>query len=78
MKRVYTNRRRAKDSILAYAERHGIEGIQVVVSEDGMVYIQTPDGDEALFHFGIPTMLDLETVKASEVYKGEAVRKFKT
>ena len=77
MKRVYTNRRRAKDSILAYAERHGVDGIQVVVSEDGMVYVEVPDGDEALFHFGLPTLVDLEMAKVSEIYKGEAARRFK-
>lgn len=76
--RVFTNRRRAKDALIIYQEHYGDEGVSVLVTQDGMVYIQVPDqpGNDFIFHFGELALMD-KIVHLVEEYHGESARKFR-
>ena len=78
MMRVFTNRRRAKDALIIYQEHYGDEDVAVVVAQDGMVYIATPDrpGNEFIFHFGQAALMNPITHIVEE-YRGESARKFR-
>ena len=80
---VFTNRRRAKDSIMLIAERYGTDDVTVFVRE-GLVYVDItnaiPDIN-LVMHFaepcqgGIESFLKLEEIE--ELYKDEGIKKFR-
>ena len=80
MIRAYSNRRRAKDALIAIGERHGYEGVAIVAKE-GMVYISAPDSDDisAIMHFGSPVLMSLEQIEtdSQEAYHGESCHRFR-
>lgn len=78
--RVFTNRRRAKDALINYQEHYGDNDVTVLVTQDGMVYIQTPDqiGNPFIFHFGTLSLHDISGIShIVEEYRGESARKFR-
>ena len=79
----FTNRRRAKDSIMLIANRYGTDDITVFVRE-GLVYVDISNTIPDLgliMHYaelcqgGIESFLKLEVVE--ELYKDEGIRKFR-
>ena len=85
----FTNRRRAKDSIMMLDDLHASDGITVFV-RDGMVYLDVDksiaEGElkpqlGAILHYAecatepIENLLQLD--KITELYKGGGIQKFK-
>lgn len=80
---VFSNRRRAKDSIMLIAERYGTDGTTVFVRES-LVYVDIGDSipDIAtIMHYAqactqpIEDLLKLEEVE--ELYKNQGIKKFR-
>jgi len=80
MIRAFTNRRRAKDALIAIGEMHGYDDVAIVAKE-GMVYISAPDSDDvaAIMHFGSPVLMSLGQIEADseEAYHGESCHRFR-
>jgi hypothetical protein len=80
---VFTNRRRAKDSIMLIADKFGTDGTTVFVRE-GLVYV---DADDAIpdvgliLHYaepcqgGVENFLVLDEIE--ELYRCDGIRKFR-
>lgn len=80
---VFTNRRRAKDTIMLLADKYGTDDTTVFVRE-GLVYVDISDNTpdiNLIMHYaepcqgGIESFLKLEEI--DELYKGEGIRKFR-
>jgi len=80
---VFTNRRRAKDTIMLLADRYGVEDVTVFVRE-GLVYVDIsnniPDIN-LVMHYAEPCQGGLEEFlrleELEELYRDEGIRKFK-
>lgn len=80
---VFTNRRRAKDSIMLVADKYGVSDMTVFVRE-GLVYVDISDSIPDLgliMHYAelcqgkVENFLKLEEIE--ELYKDEGIRKFR-
>lgn len=80
---VFTNRRRAKDSIMLVADKYGVSDMTVFVRE-GLVYVDISDSIPDLgliMHYAelcqkkVEDFLRLEEIE--ELYKDEGIRKFR-
>lgn len=82
---VFTNRRRAKDSIMLIADRYSVEDMTVFVRE-GLVYVDISNALTApdlglIMHYAelcqgkVEDFLKLEEIE--ELYKDEGIRKFR-
>ncbi len=80
---VFTNRRRAKDSIMLIADRYGMEDVTVFVRES-LVYVDIEDNVpdiNLIMHYaepcqgGVEDFLKLEEI--DELYKNQGIRKFR-
>jgi len=81
----FTNRRRAKDTIMLILSRYGTENITVFV-HDGNVYVNfdgtMPDNDVAiLMHYAEQCPKKIEEVlkldEITELYRGSGISKFR-
>jgi len=79
----FTNRRRAKDSIMLVANKYGTEGMTIFVKED-LVYVDVADsvpGLDTIMHYaelchgGLENFLKLEDIE--ELYKDRGILKFR-
>lgn len=76
----YTNRRRAKDAVMAFTELSGDGDIEVMVADDDLIFIKATTTDTSIFHFGevIPDNLNEKILAmAKEIYRGRGTRKFR-
>lgn len=80
---TFTNRRRAKDSIMLIADKFGTDDVTVFVRE-GLVYVDITNNIPDLsliMHYaepcqgGIENFLRLDEVE--ELYKGDGIKKFR-
>jgi len=85
---AFTNRRRAKDALLAVTEQKGDEGITILVRE-GMIYIGIYQGFPELsgiMHFGEPCIVTIDELmvrchdvdsNVTELYRGAGLSRFR-
>jgi len=82
---VFSNRRRAKDSVLAASEIIGNKPLQVMV-KDEMVYAcitQDMEADDVsmLMHYGVLVQVSWQELlvdqKATEIYRHDGIRRFR-
>lgn len=82
---IFTNRRRAKDTILLIAQKYGTNGMTVFIRE-GNVYVAVngnipKDDIDILMHYAetcdkkIEAVLNLEEI--TELYKGIGIERFR-
>ena len=79
----FTNRRRAKDTIMLIVDRYGVEEMTVFVRET-LVYVEVADAVpdlKTIMHYAelcqgkVEDFLRLEEIE--ELYKDEGIRKFR-
>lgn len=82
---VFTNRRRAKDSIMLIADKYGVDDMTVFVMES-LVYVDigdsiSPQDIGLIMHYAEPCQGKLEDTlrmeDVEELYKNVGIRKFR-
>lgn len=81
MLKVFTNRRRAKDAVLSLCHLYGPDKIQVAVNSGRVfLFMENPPSDiDTITHFGEQSDGDIGVIlmQATEIYRGEGVRRFR-